>query len=824
MTSKKQKHSYNSGQGAALNEASAKQSGTHSAPGTPKRASGDTPRSGKTSSSAPALGDAKFTNSKASNAKVAIPRQPPGITQRYNRRVPRAEVDRLSAEVQDYESFMDDLRNSVESRTDWIKTLLEKHDLKGDSTFDHVRSQLSTPQNEMEPEEPSPLSSIGSLDAIDRVEEDHNRSEHTRATGYMGKTSEITWMQRLQREAEQRARGKCGTLESEGDEDDETKDKFSLSALNYHLDDLSISVAEPIQKYTMPPRHLADRLFDDYLKTVHPFFPIISKTLFCAQYQTFFDNSTRSNSVRPGDKWLAILNVIFAIAAKHAHLMNSPWRGNQNDHLMYLARARLLSMNSEALFAHPDLQQVQVEGLIAFYLLASDQINRAWRISALAVRSAITLGINLKNQSLKTPHISKEARYKVWWCIYSFEHMLGIMTGRAISTPDGGYATPLPLPFEEDQLQEDAAAIEILNDPNLRDEQINNVMASSLIRQTGSRDRSQTRDQSWVRSLPITFGLCYLYNCDLTIIAQEIINKVYSTNCVMLPWSEIESRIDEAKSRIDFWRSILPAGLDFTQKKSDDSHNQLRCKLALGFHYYSVRITLGRPCLCRRDARQNASSQPTFSHTMAVVTLESACGMIDLIPDEPNVLQLYDICPWWCILRQMMQAAIVLLLELSFGSVHMPEEEEKFVRLAKKCIRWFYAMPEHSSRRAWQLCDSSFRKLASGMKYSIDDIPSHPYQQDPNSSMTAAHLPFHPPTAPSSRDYFTLPEEMSIFGSRQVPEADLWTSYFNLPTPDLMSSLQGPVEMADSYFPYDPLSEEFIRSLLPSSEDPREQH
>jgi hypothetical protein len=249
--------------------------------------------------------------------------------------------------------------------------------LKGENSFDNGRSHLSTPQNEMEPDEPSPLSSIGSLDAIDRVEEDHNRSEHTRATGYMGKSSEITWMQRLKREAEQRARGKCGTLESDdADEDDETKDRFSLSALNYHLDDLSISVPEPIQKYNMPPRHLADRLFDDYLKTVHPFFPIVSKPLFCAQYQTFFDNSARSNSVRPGDKWLAILNVIFAIAAKHAHLMNSPWRGNANDHLMYLARARLLSMNSEVLFAHPDLQQVQVEGLIAFYLLASDQINR----------------------------------------------------------------------------------------------------------------------------------------------------------------------------------------------------------------------------------------------------------------------------------------------------------------------------------------------------------------------------------------------------------------------------------------------------------------
>jgi hypothetical protein len=134
-------------------------------------------------------------------------------------------------------------------------------------------------------------------------------------------------------------------------------------------------------------------------------------------------------------------------------------------------------------------------------------------------------------------------------------------------------------------------------------------------------------------------------------------------------------------------------------------------------------------------------------------------------------------------------------------------------------------MPEHSSRRAWQLCDSSFRKLASGMKYSTDDIPSRPYQQDLNSAVNASNLPFHPSHAPPSRDYFTLPpEEPSIFSSRHVPEADLWTSYFNLPTPDLMSSLQGPVEMADSYFPYDPLSEEFIRSLFPSSEEDHRQH
>jgi hypothetical protein len=116
---------------------------------------------------------------------------------------------------------------------------------------------------------------------------------------------------------------------------------------------------------------MADHMFDAYLTTVHPFYPIINRPLFAAQYQTFFDSAAR-----PGDKWLAILNMIFAIGAKHGHLVDAPWRGDVNDHLVYLTRARILSMNGDVLFSHPDLQQVQVEGLIAFYLLASDQINR----------------------------------------------------------------------------------------------------------------------------------------------------------------------------------------------------------------------------------------------------------------------------------------------------------------------------------------------------------------------------------------------------------------------------------------------------------------
>lgn len=409
--------------------------------------------------------------------------------------------------------------------------------------------------------------------------------------------------------------------------------------------------------------------------------------------------------------------------------------------------------------------------------------------------------------------------------------MLGIMTGRAIYTLDGGFATPLPLPYDEEQLQVNTAAIEVLNNPALRDERINNVMGSSWLRQPGSKDdacKNRPRDPTWVKGLPANFGLCFLYFCDLTVITQEIVNRVYSTNCVMLPWSEIESRLDELRSRIDFWQSSLPKALDFTQKVADDGPEQLRCKVALAFHYYSARITLGRPCLCRRDTRQINSPQ-TFSHMMAAIALDSASRMLDMIPDEPNVLQLYQICPWWCVLHYLMQAATVILLELSFGVIHVPEQEDKFVHLSKKAIRWFHAMSEGSigSRRAWQLCDSSFRKLAGSMKYSTDDLPSQQRHQDHTASETESQMPAESdqPARPNPRDYFSLqPEDMNLFGSypapHPAPETNAYTSYFNLPTTDLAWPLPAqPETTEDSYFPYDPLSQEFIRSFFPSSED-----
>lgn len=460
----------------------------------------------------------------------------------------------------------------------------------------------------------------------------------------------------------------------------------------------------------------------------------------------------------------------------------------------------------------------------------------------MAVRSSISLGLNMKNTSQSTAGISKEARYKVWWCLYTFEHMLGIMTGRASCISDGICTTPLPLPFEENDLRDPMAA-KLLGDLTLRQEHVDAALASSCVRQVplnplGGREARHTdkiRDSTWLRSQPPSRALIFLYYVDLAVIVQEIVNRVYSLDSTMVPWSHIENRMGELRSRVDLWHSNLPEAFDFTRlaQKDEEDLDVLRGKLFLAFHFYSARITLGRPCLCRRDARQNAPNEKsTFSHDMAIVTLESAHLMLGLIPDTPDALRLYRICPWWCILHYLMQAVTVLLLELSFGCIHMPDDEQRILLSSKKGVRWLFSMAQYSlpSRRAWELCNGNLRRIAMGMNYDLSDMPSSDDETDP------------PRQFPETEEaevgqYGANVPSMSLPSDANVPVPGVQPPVVSAP---LQASVGYPHNQSDStvdprvamppssmylssgadvYFPYDPISGEFIRSFFPASND-----
>jgi hypothetical protein len=221
---------------------------------------------------------------------------------------------------------------------------------------------------------------------------------------------------------------------------------------------------------------------------------------------------------------------------------------------------------------------------------------------------------------------------------------------------------------------------------------------------------------------------------------QELLDRVYAANAVHQLWRNIRDRIGEIRARVDKWFSSLPYGLDFT--RMDDGGQAADEKIRLAFQYYSARIMLGRPFLCRHDkynSQKRFDEEQYFTQAMAVSTIKSAIQMAQLIPDEPNAGRSAEICPWWCLLHYVMQALTVIILELSFNSTHMPEEERNLLQLAKKCIRWLDRTSKHSvaSHRAWQLCDSALRGLAEPMGFDVNDLPSPPYRQEQHVEMNS---------------------------------------------------------------------------------------
>lgn len=208
---------------------------------------------------------------------------------------------------------------------------------------------------------------VDSSHCLDCINEDFNKDEISQATGYIGQSSEISWIHSLGRDIN-------------GDTEHGTpseaiflsiSDSSPISASNYHVDDQELPNIERQEAYALPSKDVASKLYNCYLDWVHPTFPIIGTTPFGKQFHAFF-NDTRLHT---GNKWLAVLNLLFAIAARYAYISEAEWQLNKNNHWLYFSRARVLSIDDWS-FHHPDLQQLQVEGLTALYMLSLGHVNR----------------------------------------------------------------------------------------------------------------------------------------------------------------------------------------------------------------------------------------------------------------------------------------------------------------------------------------------------------------------------------------------------------------------------------------------------------------
>lgn len=143
----------------------------------------------------------------------------------------------------------------------------------------------------------------------------------------------------------------------------------STASMNYRLESAVYPGLEADNIYALPSKEFAEYLVNLFMDSVHPSLPIIRPDLFLGQFHTFYSG----NSAHPGRKWLAILNLIFAIATKLC--LVSGQAGPNTDH-QYFSRAQTLNISESLVEDHEDLQQVQVEALAAVYLLSTSHINR----------------------------------------------------------------------------------------------------------------------------------------------------------------------------------------------------------------------------------------------------------------------------------------------------------------------------------------------------------------------------------------------------------------------------------------------------------------
>ncbi|PKY02984.1 putative C6 transcription factor [Aspergillus campestris IBT 28561] len=620
-------------------------------------------------------------------------------------------VQTCTHRIQTYQALLREIVPKLDSQTaQHVEGIVnEKHVVDRDQSFAGVNdSTLPTAvssTNVARASSPGPASGT-----LDYTNEDFNRDEKVQAMGFVGEHSEVAWMYRLKQ-----------MLERTIPVSPEALDRHSLASVNYFVDETDIPVLDDVDITDRPPQALADYLADIYFEVVHPSFPIIGKVIFLKQLNSFYT----APFMRPGKRWLAILHLIFAIAAKYSHYLQDETDDTPDGSLSYFSRAWKLSNNEISLLDHPNLQQVQVEGLTSFYLLLTGQVNRSWRLCGLSMRSAVTMGLNLRSESSSIAPVSKETRYRVWWSLYMLDSLLCVMTGRPPSSSDDFRTTPLPLPFREEVFLEERVAL-LIEDHDAR----NLFMESLLCRGSGksAMEGATTPDTMGpplthigrqceqlvsiaMESLTPNFSLYFLYLVDLVLTVRETVDTIYAPGAARKSWRDIEAAIAVLNGKVDAWHSRLSPAYHFTQ--GTPGLEQQRTSLA--FHFYSTKILISQPCLSRLTRHgPGTETSGSFCDTMADVCVNAAGQMIELFPELPDPTWVYHVSPWWCILHFLTQPLTVLLIELLLRSKAGTIRHRTVLEQVCKVTRWLSQLSTKDSyyQRAWLVCKGLYTQDA----------------------------------------------------------------------------------------------------------------
>lgn len=432
----------------------------------------------------------------------------------------------------------------------------------------------------------------------------------------------------------------------------------------------------------------------------------------------------------------------------------------------------------------------------------------------IAARSGINFGLNLQKKDAGLDLKSDEARNQLWWSIFRLEHLLSVMTGRVSCLGDSSSSAPPPLAFEN------------LAHPG----QVTHEPASSpstpisTIKWSLHLDREQIESQSTLlKTFSPSPSLYFFYAVDLSLVAHAICNGIYAYNSPRIRWSQIESRIALYGKKMDDWLLSLHPSFCFEDIHSDQSQGSKSAfQVSLALNYHSARIILNRPCLKRRRSGSKSSTERTRSrhnNISAVACLQASLSIMRLLPDRTDLAWCYKLLQWWDFLHVLIQATVILLLDLTISPAATRPEEAPVLTVsttdvlngAKKGLLWLYCLGSTSeaARRSFRFCNACLCRIATTQDLDLSGIPL------PGTSSSASG---------SSQDGKETVPHQEMVGDPESPRSSQGERSDDLQFQDLkdvqpMASLQDPfasdVDMSDFIsFPADEEVEDMLLAMM----------
>ncbi|KAF7511201.1 hypothetical protein GJ744_005098 [Endocarpon pusillum] len=552
--------------------------------------------------------------------------------------------------------------------------------------------------------ETATVASVGSPGAADSQAPPVSLGIGSGASGYIGKSSEISWLQRAQ---EQMARQQVSVDHTSMEPDDNHPQG---SYMDYHMDEANLLAVDEdtVNPMEVPPLPVAKALATAYFKTVHNSFPLVAK-------DAFMDILISQFHVRPplsweGRRWLSLANIIFAVGAKWLYLTRASADAQApnigpGDHIVYYARARSLGLDHRLIMDHPLIEQIQALGILGLYLIVNHQISRAWTTVGHAIRHAIALGLHLRiGAGIDVNELQHRSR--TWWALYGLEQLLGDFTGRPTSIPDSDIAIPLDW-SKKGEVASPSSEIDS--------------------RAMGTQRAFPSESSTGLEAMKFSPHLYFVCRTRLSILGHKIRSSLYASGRTNEPWSKFQQSIRDFDQELTRWSSNLPEAMRLPPRidiqMSGRSQDRLRDQFELAMAYQSTRMILFRPCLCHLEGvipYESALSRG-INHQAAVSCVNAARTLLALLPKGLSSTHPSQMLPCWSLLHYLTQAGAVLFLELGLKAEHMPLQAKELLDDTGKVIAWLADMATDSlsAWRSWEICRKLYLQAVAGMGVNV---------------------------------------------------------------------------------------------------------